>query len=146
MLNILAAVDGSEHAASALELASGIASKYGATLHLFYVIEYKDLPEALRRFADAEHIEGAPPHIHQLIAERVLEAGAVTARELGVDDVKTVVRVGDPAEEIVAYAKSAEIDMIVMGSRGLSDLRGLMLGSVSHKVSELASCTCVTVR
>jgi len=37
-------------------------------------------------------------------------------------------------------------DMIVMGSRGVSDLKGLVMGSVSHKVMQLAPCTCVSVR
>jgi len=36
--------------------------------------------------------------------------------------------------------------MIVMGSRGLSDARALFLGSVSHKMTNHAECTCVTVK
>ena len=35
---------------------------------------------------------------------------------------------------------------VVVGSRGLSEIRGLLLGSVSHKVCQLAPCTCVTVK
>jgi nucleotide-binding universal stress UspA family protein len=35
--------------------------------------------------------------------------------------------------------------LIVLGSRGLSDIQGLMFGSTSHKVTHLASCSCVTV-
>jgi len=42
--------------------------------------------------------------------------------------------------------KEAHSDMIVMGSRGLSDLAGLLVGSVSHKVTNMAPCTCITVR
>ena len=146
MLNILVAVDGSDHATSALELASDIAAKYGATLHVFNAIESTELPKALRRYAESEHIEGSTPRIYTVIAERLLDTAAAEARELGVETVKPVIRNGDPAQQIVDYAKEAKIDMIVMGSKGLSDIQGLMLGSVSHKVSHLAPCTCVTVR
>jgi len=76
----------------------------------------------------------------------MLDAASEEAKELGVKDVKLVVRNGDPARQTVDYAKDAKVDMIVMGSKGLSDIQGLLLGSVSHKVSHLAPCTCVTVR
>ena len=146
MLNILAAHDGSDHAISALELASDIASKYEATLHLLNSIEYARLPDGLRRLAASENIEGSEARIHHVIAERILETGRARALEMGAKDVKTVVRNGDPAQQIVEYAKEADIDMIVMGCRGLSEIEGLLLGSVSHKVNQLAPCTCVTVR
>lgn len=146
MLNILVALDGSDHATSALELASDIAAKYGATLHLINAIESRELPEALRHYADSEHIEGSAPRVYNIIAQRLLDTAGARAREMGVKDVKPVIRNGDPAQQIVDYAKEAKIDMIVMGSKGLSDIQGLLLGSVSHKVSHLAPCTCVTVR
>ena len=43
-------------------------------------------------------------------------------------------------------SKHEKPDMIVMGRRGLSDLQGLLMGSVSHKVSHLADCACLTVK
>ena len=45
---------------------------------------------------------------------------------------------GDPATEILRYAREAEADTIVMGSRGRGRLAGLLLGSVSQKVASLA--------
>ena len=53
---------------------------------------------------------------------------------------------GNPADQILAEAASEGVDMIVMGSRGLSDARALFLGSVSHKVANHAACTCITVK
>ena len=47
---------------------------------------------------------------------------------------------------IAGLAQDRKADAIVMGSRGLSDIKGLFLGSVSHKVSHLAECTCITVK
>jgi nucleotide-binding universal stress UspA family protein len=53
---------------------------------------------------------------------------------------------GDLAPQIAEVAKKRNVDMIVMGSRGLGDLQGLLLGSVSHNVASSAPCTCVIVR
>ena len=52
---------------------------------------------------------------------------------------------GDPAPAILDHAREVGADMIVLGSRGLGDLKGLVMGSVSHKVACLAPCTCVAV-
>jgi nucleotide-binding universal stress UspA family protein len=54
--------------------------------------------------------------------------------------------VGDPAKEILSVAAEEHADIIIMGRRGMGDLAGLLLGSVSHKVSHLAECACLTVK
>ena len=64
----------------------------------------------------------------------------------GLDVAGSEVVVGSAANEILEFADRHNIDGIVMGSRGLSDFKGLLLGSVSHKVGHLAKCTCITVR
>ena len=60
--------------------------------------------------------------------------------------VEAVVVEGDPAQKIVEVARSRQVDAIVMGSRGLGDLQGLLLGSVSHKVAHTAPSSCVIIR
>ncbi|WP_256432948.1 universal stress protein [Martelella soudanensis] len=42
--------------------------------------------------------------------------------------------------------RERKVDTVVLGSRGLGDVAGLLLGSVSHKVTHLAPCTCIVVR
>ena len=54
--------------------------------------------------------------------------------------------VGDPAEEIVKYAKTAICDCIVMGTHGRSALKGLLLGSVATKVIAHATTPVTVVR
>jgi nucleotide-binding universal stress UspA family protein len=53
---------------------------------------------------------------------------------------------GDPVKCILSMTEQEEVDVIVMGTRGLGDLQGLLVGSVSHKVSNLAPCTCIAVK
>jgi nucleotide-binding universal stress UspA family protein len=81
-----------------------------------------------------------------VIAKYVLSQVTALCRDRGVEKVTQTVEEGNPAKIILGLAESAGVDMIVMGSRGLSDLKGIVLGSVSQKVGQLSSCTCVTVK
>jgi nucleotide-binding universal stress UspA family protein len=63
-----------------------------------------------------------------------------------VKSVNRLIESGNPARQILAVAAAQKIDLIVMGTRGHSDLEGLVMGSVAHKVSHGADCTVVTVK
>jgi nucleotide-binding universal stress UspA family protein len=79
------------------------------------------------------------------LGERLVEDAESRAEEQGIA-ARTVVRAGDPASVILEAAKAEQADLIAMGRRGLGDLAGLLLGSVSHKVAHLAECACLTVK
>jgi len=143
---ILVPVDGSDHAEKAVEVAADLAAKYGAALHIITVMENVELAPALRRFAEAEHIKGAEAQVATYISDRFVERAREVAVEGGAKTVETTVEMGNVQEMILAHAKKIGADLIVMGSRGLSDLKGLMLGSISHKIANSAPCTVITVR
>jgi nucleotide-binding universal stress UspA family protein len=82
----------------------------------------------------------------QRMGQGVIDAATQIAQDNDTTITKATLESGPPAQHILSYAKSNDIDMIIMGSRGLSDLAGLMMGSVSHKVTHLAECSCITVR
>jgi nucleotide-binding universal stress UspA family protein len=63
-----------------------------------------------------------------------------------VNVVGTVLRRGDAATEILAYAQEQKVDLIVAGSRGLSGVSGWWLGSVSRKLVHYAPCSVLIVR
>lgn len=148
--NFLVAVDGSDHGWKALDLATDLANCAEAALLVLHVVPYEPMPEGLKRFAEVEGIApdeiGARYHLRKAIGDKITSEAEARVRKNGLDRVATRVAEGDPAAEIVALAKSEGTDMVFLGSRGLGDAKGLLIGSVSHKVMHLAPCTCVSVR
>ena len=146
---ILIPTDGSEHAAKAVALGADLARKYDARMVLLHVVTdwgTGRVPEELRSYSRLEHVEITDTDVRRAAANEILEQAEALAREHGATQVERILDDGSPAAKILANARASEVDLIVMGSRGLGDLKGLLLGSVSHKVSHLAECTCVTVR
>lgn len=144
---ILLAVDGSSHALKASDVACEMANRYGARLVILTVAKpVKSMSSEVREYMYAEHIAGEPQYVLTEMVKTVLTEAETRAKKAGVANVKTVVREGQPARRIVEFAREHEIDLIVMGSRGLGDVEGLLLGSVSHKVGSLAHCSCLTVK
>ena len=169
---ILVPVDGSAHSVKAAELASDLAVRYGAEIVLLHVLLRGHMPEGLMKAIEIEvgtqpasgtgHVVNMPQQIMarvqdkkttqlslealDVIAKYVLSRVTALCRDKGVAKVTQTVEEGNPAKIILGVAESAGVDMIVMGSRGLSDLKGMLLGSVSQKVGQLSTCTCVTVK
>ncbi len=95
---------------------------------------------------DDDERSAAYRRVLEAVGRKILEHGERVARGAGVRDIDTRIDEGDPARAILDGARREDADLIVVGSRGLSDITDLLLGSVSHKVSRLAECTCITVK
>ena len=93
-----------------------------------------------------QHYADVARGFREAMGQRLLSRSRTRARQRGVRSVQTMVEDGDPAGTILRLAKGLHIDMLFLGSRGLGDARGLLMGSVSHKVAHLAECTCVSVK
>lgn len=139
---ILVATDGSDGAARALRVAvelAAIAKGALIVLNVFNAREtFKGRHSGDIEFARAEHLQGDYAEAEQILSENVLadaKAAVGTHPEIAASFVSLD---GDPAAEILRYAREAEADTIVMGSRGRGRLAGLLLGSVSQKVASLA--------
>ncbi len=128
-------------------MACDLAEKYQATLLLLHVVPSRELPESVRHFAEVEGIEGPPELVYEkVVAKNVLESGIKLARDKGLKSLNELIEYGDPAKIIVDVAARRHADTIVMGTRGLSDIKGLVMGSVAHKVSHIADCTVISVK
>lgn len=172
---IVVPIDGSSHANKAVALAADIAGKYNARIVLLHVLLRDATATQLKQLArglglpaktrkELDRLEEIPLEsaavagdfapIALPVPDKILgEVGALmidkarkAAAAKGVKKIASKVVAGGAADSIVETAKKEKANMIVMGSRGLGNIRGLLLGSVSQKVSHLAECTCVTVK
>ncbi|HXV23895.1 MAG TPA: universal stress protein [Alphaproteobacteria bacterium] len=146
--NILVALDGSKHAKRATVVATDLAQRYGSKLQFITVTKKPPahLSPELQRYMEVEQLKGTADALVTEMAKNILTEAERYAHAKGVKDVKTVAKSGPVARTIVDVAKRQKADVIVMGSRGLSTVGGLLLGSVSHKVVSLADCNVMTVR
>jgi len=132
---ILVAVDGSEHACAAVSHAAMLAARLDSKLLALHVVAGDwDEPE----------FGGAPEEGYNTLDREAAreEAQAVLARQLrglpkGIE-VERLVRFGVPDEQILELAAERDVDLIVVGSRGLTGFQRFLLGSVSYKVARSA--------
>src|SRR6478609_10314714 len=133
---ILLAVDQMGSSAGAADEAIRRASTAGAALVVLSVVESRNLhlPGGRVRRVDQERDRLAAGA--QAIVRRARDAGVAAT---------WLIWEGDPAESILDASRSEGADLIVLGSRARTNLRRLILGSVSSEVSRLASCEVVVV-
>lgn len=126
--HIMVALDGSTYSRRTLPTAIEVAKKFGADLFVLHVSEHD-------RGRAAVYALESPAEATRLVADAVEKA-----REAGVKASGEVRDAGaqHTARTIVEVATTRGVDLIVMGSRGLSDVQGFFLGSVTHKVIQTA--------
>lgn len=139
-MKILIPVDGSAHARLAVKRGGEIAKQFGAEVTIINVV-------ALEFYQKYKVMNGAKRPIDEFVGD-----ARVLAREEGKELEKLKIKpeihgaVGDPAEEIVKLAEEGKFDLIVMGFRGLTGIKRYLLGSVSRKVVDHASCSVMIVK
>ncbi len=144
---ILVPLDGSDHSMRALDIAVEIAKKFGGKITLIHVYSVSVRPVVVPEPATfALGIPLMTPSEYSKVAEAVKEAGArilaegvKRAKAEGVE-VETMLREGHTVHEIVKAAREGEFNLIVMGARGLSRIKEIILGSVSEGVVRNAPC------
>ncbi len=143
---ILIAVDGSRHALKGVGIGAEVAKGLGAEVLLYHVVKPYNLPDSLRAFAKAEHMATIDADLLKKGAQHLLSKALDAARKAGVKEVEIEAEEGPIARSIVARAKSFKADLIVIGSRGMGDVEGLLRGGVSHRVEMLAKCPVLVVK
>ena len=148
---ILAPVDGSDASLRALDAACDLTSHYSATLLIVHVSEYQPpVPRLLPGSTALETLEGVEITDRDVAlgqAHAIVNEARARAHRHGVGDrTSTRTEFGNPSRIIHDIADEERVDLIVMGRRGTGALAGVVLGSVSHRVSTQADCACLTIR
>ncbi len=147
--HILVATDGSENATRAVRAAINLAKTYGAEL---LVVNAIPAPTALMRttnptFPQSTAALGEYYKYSREEAARVVDDAVALAKEQDVAARGVVLdRPASPVESITRYAEREKVDLIVVGTRGLSGFRKLLVGSVSRGVVDHATCSVLVVR
>ncbi len=129
---ILLAVDGSDHSKKAVEAAAEMARNADGQVHVIHVHEVGAIAPIETPVEAAELVNG--------VVDELLRAGVKA------DGSASSARTGRAAPAILEAAKTLDVGIIVMGTRGLSDFSALLMGSMAHKVIHHAECPVLLVR
>jgi nucleotide-binding universal stress UspA family protein len=141
--SILVAVDGSEHANLAVDTAAALSVSFDAQVHLVHAAEQHPLILGSASVMSVVPEEELLRHGAAILDAAKQRAAAVSARKLHVHN---LTEPGSAAHTILGLADEIKPDLIVVGSLGHGNLAGLMMGSVSQKLCQLAKCSCLVVR
>jgi nucleotide-binding universal stress UspA family protein len=136
-------IDFSDASRAAMEVAADLARRHGAELVLLHAY-----PIPGYTFPDGS-VVASPKMMQELAegAERHLEEWRLEAERLvGAPRVGKAKAIGEPAAEIVGYAKDERVDLLVLGTHGRTGLEHALMGSVAERVVRRAHCPVLTVR
>jgi nucleotide-binding universal stress UspA family protein len=143
--NIAFSTDFSDNADEAFATAKDLAWHYGATLHIVHVmVTFSVSPPAHQSFMPIEY--------DAKFIEQVKEAAQETIQSRYVEQLKDKqpyeihLLSGYASTEIIRLAEEKSIDLIVMGSHGLTGLAHVLFGSTADRVVRKAPCSVLTVR
>ena len=141
--SILVGIDGSENAIRAVKVASQIAKNNQAELTILHVMAIPSSVYSGNVYVPLDKIEEKM----KLSGEKFVATAVSFAEEKGIKP-KTVIAEGidSPARKITTYSEDNNIDLIVVGTRGLGGFKRLLLGSVASEVVHYAHCSVLVVR
>ncbi|MFV1962429.1 MAG: universal stress protein [Acidimicrobiia bacterium] len=147
MKRILLAVDGSDHSMRAATLAGELSSHFEAPVDVINVVPDNTpvVSGAVTEYAQLESTYINQRDLLKSVGTEVVAKASTLVKESGGEVGAREVMVGSPAHGIVDFAEGVGADSIVMGRRGLGEIKGLLMGSVSQHIGHLTDTTLITV-
>ena len=141
MKRILVATDGSRSSVEAVAFGIDLASEHNTELIFVHVVPLLDVAPAM----GFGGLSGALPHDIGEYDQTLLDEAAAAAAEHEIVATTALLR-GVPVDEIVGYADTHDVDLIIVGSRGHGAIASALLGSVSRGVLAAAKRPVLIVR
>ncbi|MGE5251081.1 MAG: universal stress protein [Bacteroidota bacterium] len=137
--NILLAVDGSDHSMRAAKQAGDLARTLHSTI-VRIIVAFEPIPDYLGEPNRQQAIDARMDKANAILQQAQAAVGGIPG------EIHTELIEGSPAEAIINVARTRKSTVIIMGSRGLSNMAELVLGSTSHNVVSHAPCPVLIVR
>ena len=134
---ILVCCDGSKYSEKAIRIACDMAKSYGSELTLIHIIEKTTKSNIL---AGSEYTK-----ILRKYAKDVMQKAQKITDQEGIKS-RIITKEGNIADEIVKYSKQHNIDLIIVGSKGLGAVVKFLLGSISSKIANHSLCSVLIIK
>ena len=147
MINkILVATDASAASVRAVSFAARLSVQHEAELLILNVIRDMQLPEELKDAPEFESFLNSRDDLMRYAANQILVNAKQKAKKEGARNIQTAIGSGDPATSVAGFARRRKVDLIVVGTRGLSKIKAAAMGSVSRKLLDLTDVNCLVIR
>jgi len=147
---ILVPVDGSSHSDRTVEYASEIALKFNSRLILLHVYSFIHPASPTLNLPSTSNYDVLSAETINILSEKAKKDASkilIEAEKFSkIKNVTWLLREGVTVPEILQVAETEKIDMIVMGARGVTGLRKMVLGSKSQEIANKASCPVMIVK
>ena len=143
---ILVATDASAASGRAVSFAARLSVQLESELLILNVIRDMQLPPTLRDDPDFESFYNTRDELMRQAADLILKEAKQLAKKEGAKNMQTAIGSGDPATSVAGFARRRNVDMIVVGTRGLSKVKASSMGSVSRKLLDLTEVNCLVIR
>lgn len=142
---VVVGADGSDSSLRAVRRAGALAGACGARLVIVCAYLPARAGERQARRAREDAGAGAEPVVGQAPAEDTVRVAADEARAAGAADIEQLAVVGSPVETLLDVVVRAGADLLVVGNRGLTGLKGRLLGSVPFDLARRSSVDVLVV-
>jgi nucleotide-binding universal stress UspA family protein len=143
---ILVAMASTEYCRGIFDYAATLAAGLDADILIASIINSRDI-DAVRRVAEMGYQVDADNYVASIKETRQKEIDAILHHSTFPGArIRTIMKVGNPANELLKIAMHESVDMVVMGTRGRTDLEHILMGSVAEKMFRRSPVTIVSYR